>query len=447
MSGSSYKRGLLNDDESDGRQHTGRQLVLYDPDAGEEVLESIGGMAGGRVARASDFDGSAVDAGQVADASVVVFERLGVAVVSGEPAGVSSLRAAVDAPGPILAMEPEQVMWAVKDDVLDVAAGAEDYARGYGDGVDNLLRSLRLKVFAGGQQRDGVEEAAASDESLFTWGLQATGASVSRFMGTRVPVAILDTGLDLTHPDFRGRAITSRSFIAGEPVQDRNGHGTHTAGTSTGTASASIHPRYGVASKAGIFIGKVLSNGGSGADAGIIAGIEWALANHCRVVSMSLGAPVRPGEAPSAVYEALARRCLQQNLLIVAAAGNDSNRAAGIVKPVSRPANCQSIMAVAALDRALRVAGFSNGGVNPAGGQVDLAGPGVDVHSSWPMPTRYRRISGTSMATPHVAGAAALMMEANPRATASEIWALLVRHARRLPLPARDVGAGLVQCP
>jgi subtilisin family serine protease len=352
------------------------------------------------------------------------------------------------ADGGILAVEPERIVYAIANEAVDAPpAGASEYVRGYGDGVENLVRALRsLKLFPDDARHDEESAVAALDESQFTWGLQAVRANTSRFLGTSVPVAILDTGLDLTHPDFRGRSITSRSFV-GQPVQDGNGHGTHCTGTSTGTLSASIRPRYGVASKASIFIGKVLSNAGSGADGGILAGIEWALANRCRVVSMSLGAPVQPGEAPSPVYEALARRCLQQNLLIIAAAGNDSDRSRGIIRPVSRPANCASIAAVAALDSALRVANFSNGGVNPAGGQIDVAGPGVDVYSSWPMPTRYRRLSGTSMATPHVAGVAAQFIEANPRATASEIWALLVRHARRLPLPARDVGAGLVQCP
>jgi subtilisin family serine protease len=93
------------------------------------------------------------------------------------------------------------------------------------------------------------------------------------------------------------------------------------------------------------------------------------------------------------------------------------------------------------------VASFSNRGFNPEGGQVDIAAPGVDVHSSWPSPTLYRSISGTSMATPHVAGVAALLAEANPRASATELVSLLTSTARRLPLPAVDVGAGIVQAP
>lgn len=206
-------------------------------------------------------------------------------------------------------------------------------------------------------------------------------------------------------------------------------------------------PRYGVAFDAEIYAGKVLSNRGSGADEGILAGIEWALSNGCRIVSMSLGSPTAPGEPYSPVFERVARRALAQGMAIIAAAGNESERDAGVVAPVGHPANCPSISAVAALDSVLEVAAFSNGGSAPRGGQVDFAGPGVAVHSSWPMPTRYRTLSGTSMATPHAAGIAALLAEANPDATATELVGLLSQTARRLPLASTDVGAGLVQAP
>jgi subtilisin family serine protease len=132
--------------------------------------------------------------------------------------------------------------------------------------------------------------------------------------------------------------------------------------------------------------------------------------------------------------------------LIVAAAGNDSQRPSTIT-PVSHPANCPSILAVAALDSGLRVASFSNGGVNLSGGQVDIAGPGVAVRSSWPRPTLYRTISGTSMATPHVAGIAALHAEANPDMRGATLGWLLLQSALRLQLITRDVGSGLVQAP
>jgi subtilisin family serine protease len=295
----------------------------------------------------------------------------------------------------------------------------------------------------------GVAAAAlaAVDESQATWGLQAIKALESCHSGRGIRVAVLDTGMDLEHADFLPRSIVSESFIDGEEVQDGHGHGTHCIGTACGPLSPAELPRYGVAHEAEIYAGKVLSNRGSGADRGILAGIEWAVTNGCRVVSMSLGAATRPGQRHSRVYEQVARRAMAAGTLIVAAAGNESDRPNGEFNPVGHPANCPSIMAVAAVDSQLAVAPFSNRGLNPDGGQVDIAGPGVRVHSSWPMPTRYRTISGTSMATPHVAGVAALLAEANPQATAAELWNLLTQTAARLPLPSNDVGAGLVQAP
>ena len=161
---------------------------------------------------------------------------------------------------------------------------------------------------------------------------------------------------------------------------------------------------------------------------------------------MSLGAPVAPGQTFSRVFETAAKRALRAGTVIIAAAGNESDRP-GSIAPVGHPANCPSIMAVGAIDSAFEVASFSCGGLNPQGGQVDIAGPGVAVRSSWPRPRLYRTINGTSMATPHVAGVAALFAEADPEARGRALMSILVQSARRLELPGRDVGAGLVQAP
>lgn len=198
-----------------------------------------------------------------------------------------------------------------------------------------------------------------------------------------------------------------------------------------------------------------------------MAGINWAITNQCQVISMSLGAAVQPGEPFSTIYENVAQRALRSNpgTLIVAAAGNESSRP-GLIAPVGRPANCPSILAVAALDTDMRIARFSNGGINGNGGGVDIAGPGVEIFSSVPepfppsvqppatpfngrpWPPRYHIISGTSMACPHVAGIAALWLEARGAGTTAQaLWQLLTGNARRLTLPSRDVGAGLVQAP
>ena len=205
--------------------------------------------------------------------------------------------------------------------------------------------------------------------------------------------------------------------------------------------------RYGVAPGAVLYVGKVLNDLGEGSDQAILAGIEWALARGCQIISLSLGAPVGAGQSWSRVYEQVAQRALDRGAVIIAAAGNNSDRPNGVA-PVSHPANCPSIMAVAALDRRLAVARFSNAGLQPNGGSVDLAGPGVGVVSAWPGNRGYRQLSGTSMATPHVAGVAALLAEANPGTNGNALLRLLRNSARGLAAQsATDVGAGLVQAP
>jgi subtilisin family serine protease len=186
----------------------------------------------------------------------------------------------------------------------------------------------------------------------------------------------------------------------------------------------------------------VLSNAGSGADGGILAGINWAVQNKCQIVSMSLGSPIAQGATFSQVYQNVARVAEQKGTLIVAAAGNESHRP-GLTAPVGHPANCPTVLAVAALDSNLQVAYFSCGGINGEGGEVNIAAPGVNVFSSWPMPLRYNTISGTSMATPCVAGILALYAEATGlRGMALANFAL--KKAKYLG-SVRDFGWGLVQ--
>jgi subtilisin family serine protease len=425
---------------------TGRYLVLLRDDGLDEGVAALRSASGLRhVASAADYAAGAIDMEEAGESDAIVLDKLKVAVVKADPSQAGALRAASANDGAILAVEPEQILHhCALVPPTGPAAWQPDYLRGYRDAVVHIYE--RLTGEAEGVVGGEAAAAVFNDNAQATWGLQATRVIESHFSGRGVRVAVLDTGLDLQHPDFAGRSIVSQSFIDGQDVQDGNGHGTHTTGTACGSLLGSSR-RYGCAYRADIFMGKVLSNQGSGADGGILAGINWALTNGCRLVSMSLGAPVQPGDSFSPVYENVARRALAANLLIVAAAGNESQRP-GFIAPVGRPANCPSIMAVAAVDNHLGIAPFSCGGINLDGGGVDIAGPGVNVFSSWPMPTRTRSISGTSMATPHVSGIAALWLEARGlNTTAAALWQLLVSNARRLSLPARDVGSGLVQAP
>lgn len=201
-----------------------------------------------------------------------------------------------------------------------------------------------------------------------------------------------------------------------------------------------------MATNAHIYVGKVLSNQGSGAQSWILNGMSWAANGGCKVLSMSLGSPVSEGESYDIAYERAAQFALSKGTLIVAAAGNDSRRSRNRFSPVASPADCPSILAVAAIDSELQVGDFSNRAINPSG-LVDIAAPGVEVYSSWPMPVRYRTLSGTSMATPHVAGIAALLFEKFPDATPEMIEKELRKNVRTLPLPAEDVGEGLSIAP
>ncbi|MDQ3787255.1 MAG: S8 family serine peptidase [Actinomycetota bacterium] len=383
---------------------TGRYLVLLEDDWTNATSE-LNRVAGIRAADTADGEPSALW-----EADGLLMSELGVALVNADDDQVTALARAADEPGPIALIEPERYVRAIEP-----TAPATD------------------------------AEAPTVDETLFTWGLQATGAPNSTATGEGIRLAVLDTGFDLKHPDFADRTVVSASFVQNEEVQDGHGHGTHCVGTSCGPRELDSGPGYGVAYKADVYVGKVLSNEGSGADGGILSGIDWAITNGCAVVSMSLGAPTEAGQAYSRTYERVATRALEKGTLIIAAAGNESDRRVGRINPVGHPANCPSIMAISAIDVARKMAWFSCGTVDTIGA-VDLTGPGVDVYSSWPLPLRYKRISGTSMATPHAAGVAALIAQATG-ARGLELWARLSQLSRRLPLPGTDVGAGLVQAP
>lgn len=441
-----------------GGEFTGRYIVTFEEGAEREALAMMNRSAGiSAVARAADFDDGAVDAQTIQDSGSFYFDQLGVAVVEAPPEAMRSLNAAASEGdrSAIMSVEPERIMYALQEpggfepptiptppSPVPLNGGGMDtlsYLRGYRDSVMHLFDQFSRGAV---ESTEAGISAVFSDTAALTWGLQATGVDRSRFSGRGIRVAVLDTGLDLQHPDFAGRAIVARSFIPGQSADDGHGHGTHCVGTACGPLRPSSGRRYGIAHEAQIFVGKVLSNAGSGADLGILAGINWAVANRCHVVSMSLGAPV----GPSAAYEQAGRRALAAGTLIIAAAGNDSRRSDGVLRSVSRPANSDSILAVGALDRFIRIANFSNRGTPSGGGKVDIAGPGVDVFSAWPLPRRNNTIDGTSMATPHVAGIAALWAEAR-RVSGAALSQVLLSKAQGLSLSSLDVGAGLVQAP
>lgn len=394
---------------------TGRYLVTYREDGVEEGVKALKAQ-GLRVADARDFKDQAVELEATGDAEVFNFPEIGVALVAGAAAterGLST-QEAVTADGPIETVEPEYFVF----------AESAEYLRGFLRATETIAKDL------------GVESPAAEEEEVdaqvlgATWGLVRCKVPPSTRSGLGIKVAVLDTGMDLGHPDFSGRSITTRTFV-GQPVQDLHGHGTHCIGTACGPkAPPGTTPRYGIGYATRIFVGKVLSNSGSGSGASVLGGMNWAIANRCEVISMSLGSqsPVQ------AAYTAAGQAALNNGCLIVAAAGNSASN-------TGSPANSPTIMAVASLDSTLVPSSFS------CFGKIEIAGPGRDVFSSWPRPTRYRTISGTSMATPHVAGCAALWAQTSPALRGINLWRKLQATARPLPFPASRVGSGLVQAP
>jgi len=446
--------------------YTGRYLVLFveGEGAAEAGIRALRDSAGIRAVSAAEMGPEALTLEALGTDEGVVFPQLNVAVVNAPPAHLRQMGTMAARDTGIVAMERERwnfvsgwnwgsadalpTLYGARASAPTAAGVAPEYLRAYQAGVNATIdQALGTAGLTAGTTAAAPVAAAPLAETDFTWGLQVTGVTASRFSGRGVKVAVLDTGIDLDHPDFIGRNVVAQSFIAGQAVQDGHGHGTHCAGTACGPEQPSQLPRYGVAYSADLFVGKVLSNQGSGTDGQILAGIDWAITNGCAIVSMSLGAPTVAGQSFSRVFETVAQRALAKGTLIVAAAGNESARP-GTINPVAHPANCPSILAVAALDSQLQVAFFSCGGVNPQGGQVDISGPGVAVRSAWPRPTLYRTINGTSMATPHVAGIAALHIEAQQGVmTGGVLGWLLLQSARRLTLPGRDVGVGLVQAP
>jgi subtilisin len=390
---------------------TGRYLLVIndelfgDDEASRELVREVSGVQD--VVSTRDPGINALD--PAATTGALLFAELGVAVVTVAPDRVGASGLFEPADDRLLAVEPERVVHALQE-----AAPV-----------------------------DPEQEAAFTDDAVATWGLHATGVLDAPESGAGVTIAVLDTGIDLQHPDFAGRDITTRSFVDGETAQDVQGHGTHCAGTMAGPLDPAQGRRYGIAYGARLLVGKVLNDGGSGTDADILAGMSWAISAGAQVISMSLGADQR---AISTAYETVGRRALAAGTLIVAAAGNNARRSQGNPGFVGVPANSPSILAVAAVDSTLAVADFSASASNVGGGEIDIAAPGVAVYSSWPLPRRTNTISGTSMATPHVAGIAALWAERSG-ARGRGLWDEIVGAAQSLGGPAQDVGAGLVQAP
>jgi len=431
---------------NDGRpETTGRFVaVLRDsavaqPPAARAKINNLTGLR--HVASSKDFGAGVTEVASLAGADVLHFESLGIMILdSAEAAGVLAETSA-DVDSPILTIEPEYIARPSEVRPRELFG----YLRGYRDASEHIYAE-----FSNGMTAVVEEEVSRvlQDTAQFTWGLQAIGAHTSSLAGQGVKLAILDTGLDLAHPDFIGRPIVTQTFT-GVPVQDVHGHGTHCAGTACGPRTpASGVRRYGVAPGAHLHVGKVFNNAPrpQAPTGAVVAGIDWAMTMGCRVVSLSLGIAI---DQKLQQYEVPVRRALDAGTLVVAAAGNNARRNANIFGFVEPPANADAAMAVAAVDGQLQIARFSarSSQQTGVGGIVNIAAPGVAVFSSVPGGLGgYDVFDGTSMATPHVAGVVALLAGATGD-TGQKLWNRLLQTARPMKLLSVDVGAGMVQAP
>ncbi|MBD3923280.1 S8 family serine peptidase [Nocardioides cavernae] len=323
-----------------------------------------------------------------------------------------------------------------------IAASKEDATDFWAD----LANESRAR-FSGGIAKIHLDEKVEASLADTVAQVGAPDAWAEGLDGTGVTVAVLDTGVDQTHPDLAEQVTQTRSFVPGETVTDVDGHGTHVASTVAGTGAASDGREKGVAPGADLAIGKVLDNGGSGAASWIIEGMEWG-ASVADVVSMSLGSQeASDGTDPMALaVDALSE---STDALFVIAAGNY-----GRVSGIGSPGAAQSALTVGAVDGADERAYFQDMGprLGDAVVKPEIVAPGVDVlaarSSASPGEGSYVSLSGTSMATPHVAGAAAILAQQHPDWTGEQIRDALVSTAKPLNgQTAYQVGGGRLDVP
>ncbi len=267
------------------------------------------------------------------------------------------------------------------------------------------------------------------------WGIthvQATDTYNSGYAGEGIKVAILDTGIDSSHEDLniKGGYSVFDNLENINPFTDALGHGTHVAGI-IGAVPNNVGV-VGIAPQAEIHSIKVIDNNGDGTYAGIIKGIEWALNNQMDIINISLG-----GTQESSILKEWVDLAYSKGTLIVAAAGNEG-KAKGKGNTVTYPARFESVIAVSAVNSKNKYIDFSS-----TGSSVEVSAPGTNIYSTIPG-NNYTAYEGTSSASPHVAGIAALVWSTNPELSNKEVRQILRETAINLG-KHEQYGYGLVQ--
>ncbi|GAA2822525.1 S8 family peptidase [Nonomuraea rubra] len=294
-------------------------------------------------------------------------------------------------------------------------------------GGEPKLRDGLAKVWLDGKVKASLEHSVPQVGAPQAW--------QDGYDGKGVKVAVLDTGIDEAHPDVAGKITETRNFTGDPSAKDEHGHGTHVAATVAGTGAASGGLRKGVAPGADLAIGKVLDRNGSGSESQVLAGMEWAARDSgADIVSMSLGGGPTDGTDPLSL--AVDTLTAQTGALFVIAAGNDGDE-----YTVGSPGAATSALTVGAVDAADALAPFSSRGPRlDEAIKPDITAPGVNITAArasgtglgTPVDDLHTRLSGTSMATPHVAGAAAILAQRHPGWKAGQLKDALVSTARTI---------------
>ena len=456
-----------------------RYVVTYSDDqSGKEALSetlniSVADIEDGLTVMSSDRT--------ISDADVLYFDNLNTSVVSLTDREKAEL---AKKPGVVEVVEDFE-MYALDaytnngddTDVFDLEtfagqtsaphdSGQVMYMRGYGDGykaMQDQVRQLLMPDTSPGEQTDLQQPPVLQPiprlplpfphpfppillpTQPIPWNIRAVKAPAAWKRGIRgdgVKVAVFDTGIG-PHSDLI--VAGGASFISGVgSFNDDNGHGTHCAGI-VGARNNFIGV-VGVAPRCQLYAVKVLAASGNGPFSGIVAGLGWALANKMDVVSMSLGAVMPCQNAPTALVNAI-NQLMAAGCIVVAAAGNSFQSPNAADRFVGIPGSIRGVIAVGATSQTNQIAPFSSRG--GACNQVTISAPGVSINSTFPTPPNgYRPLSGTSMACPHVAGAAAMLKQRFPGISVAAARFKLTATATDLGAPGNDItfGAGLVNC-